>query len=168
MACDALRVHINTGYRLSEDPVVVAEIERLEGLALARHGKTVNEVLDEVTTIAFSRMRDYFSKETGQILPVHEMGDGDRAIKRVRHKVVDRADGSRENHYEYEMWDKLKALEVLAEFHKIIKRGVDDVDPGERVILVLPDNSGPEIEDQSREIEADYTDKEVSDADIQS
>jgi len=89
--------------------------------------------------------------------PIHR-----RAIKKVKHthKVTIIGEGPEakrveENYYEYDLWDKMNALEKLAALHKLIQGAGEHADePGGNVIIMLPPNrfSGKVIDTEYKEI----------------
>jgi len=161
-AAKAMNISTSIAYKWIQHPVVIAEIKRRVEAAMVRHGRTADELLDEVCALGYTRMGDFFErKPDGSLVlkDIDKMGDADKAIRKVKQKVVERGEGEDkvvETFYEYEMWDKLEALKILAQFHRIIGER-SDMGGRPRITLVLPDNSGPVLEDRSKEIEADFT-----------
>jgi len=85
-------------------------------------------------------------KDGIRIKHLHDMGKERRAIKTIKHKHrIIRSRGSdtviEEHEYEYEVWDKMTALKLLAEYHRIIGgRKAEEGDGESRVLVYLPDN----------------------------
>lgn len=114
-----------------------------------KYAKNAQDTLEELALVAHSDIRDYFEEEADgglRLKRLHGMGKESRAIKTIKHKHRvfhhKAADTTEEVHeYEYEFWDKLTALRVLAEYHKLINSPRKDGDNSrERVIVVLPAN----------------------------
>lgn len=151
-ASKAMGISHDTGEKWIQHPVVRAEIKRRMQQAADKVGGTAEKLLEEICRIAYSDIADYFDKDGVdglKLKPLHDMGVERRAIKTIKHDQTIRTIGEGEgairevtNRYEYQMWDKLKAIDILAQFHKIINGG--DGGGGHRptVMLVLPDNSG--------------------------
>ncbi len=119
--------------------------------------KDVGErVLKELELIGFFDIKDLFEhgsgpntgKNTIKMKSILEMGHQSRAIKKIKHeqKTCFGADGevvAVVDRYEYELWDKLKALELLGSNVRLFdpkeddsKRDLSEVLPR----IYLPDN----------------------------
>lgn len=114
-----------------------------------KYARTAQDTLEEIAIVGHSDIRNYFDEdEKGGIhlKRLHGMGKESRAIKTIKHKHHifhhKAADTTEEVHeYEYEFWDKLTALRILAEYHKIINSPAHNQDNSrERVIVILPSN----------------------------
>jgi len=133
---------------------VRTEVARLLREVSKKYQRTADDILSEVAQIAYSDIGSFFerlpesdSKNDGlELKHLHDLGEERRAIKTIKHKHrVMRHKGSdvveEINEYEYELWDKLTALRILSEFHKVINAPVDR-NPNEQtnVFVYLPDN----------------------------
>jgi len=75
------------------------------------------------------------------------MGKESRAVRRIKHQKIKRTVGrgesqkvEYENRYEYELWDKLGALRMLAEIKRLALPGDKSPGGGNNVYIYLPDN----------------------------
>lgn len=115
---------------------------------LVKPTRTAERVLDELELLAFSDPANYFEddeKEGLQLKMLHKMDACRRSIKKIKHTKSETIIGDEryvENKYEYELWDKVKALERLGEYFKLFNdRRADDSDnPDNRPRVYLPDN----------------------------
>lgn len=158
IACPTIRaskkmgISHDTGEMWIKHPIVRAEIARRIEQANKKVGGTVDQLLEEVCLIAYSDIANYFEKDGVdglKLKQLHEMGPERRAIKTIKHDQTIRTIGEGEgairevsNKYEYQMWNKMDAIDILAEFHKVIRGKGEGSGEKPTVMLVLPDNSG--------------------------
>ncbi len=165
-AARALDITKRTGYEWFKNPIVTTEIKRILTTAEMKAGMNPETVLTELSLIAISDIGNYFEKEGENGLKMKNLLDLDpvhrRAIKKVKHtrKVTTTGEGEtlktvEENYYEYDLWDKMNALEKLAALHKLIQGAGENADePGGNVIIMLPQNrfSGKAIDTEYKEV----------------
>jgi hypothetical protein len=90
--------------------------------ALDRSGITESKIIQEFKIIAFSDLKNHVSVDEGGalcVVPLDQMGRKSRAVKKVREKstITESKDGATLNKIstvEYELYDKIAALETLA------------------------------------------------------
>ena len=136
------------GSELLQKPLAKAFLEQHTRQVMAKYDKTADDVLKEMVLMAFSDIGNYFEPdgEDGiKLKNVLKMGKERRAIKKIKHKqTITKIDETEiiHNEYDYELWDKQKALRDLGEFHKLFNR--DNKPAGDETIkgpvIVLPDN----------------------------
>lgn len=112
-----------TGYWLLQQPVVAEAVQKAQARRAETAGITAQRVLDELARIAFSDLRQLFHPETGELLAISAL-DKDAAaavsgVEVTREKTTqlgDQAKGVRvdEALVKVKLWDKPKALELLA------------------------------------------------------
>jgi len=165
-ASKAMGISQYTGEQWIKNPIVTAEIKRILTTAEMKAGMNPESVLTELSLIAISDTGKYFEKEGEDGLKVRNLLDMDpihrRAIKKVKHtrKVTTTGEGEslktvEENYYEYDLWDKMNALDKLAALHKLIQGAGENADkPGDNVIIMLPQNrfSGKAIETTYKDV----------------
>ncbi|MBE3088083.1 MAG: terminase small subunit [Chloroflexi bacterium] len=166
LAANAMGLSVATAEDWIKHPIVRSEIAKRIDSANKRAGGTVNQLLDEVCLVAYSDIANYFEKDgiDGlKLKQLHEMGPERRAIKTIKHDQTIRTIGEGEgairevnNKYEYQMWDKMKAVDILAEFHKVIRGGSEGNNEKPTVMLVLPNNNRKQIMAE----EAEFTEVE--------
>lgn len=101
-----------------------AEIDRRRGDCEIRAG----QVDDEVDLLAHSDIKDFVRVDEGgavQAIPLAEMGKHSRAVKKIKEKTViaESKDGSviyKTSTIEYELYDKVRALELKARRHGLL------------------------------------------------
>lgn len=118
--------------------------------------KTGTDIIKELELVGFFDIKDLFEHGTGsntgensiKMKNVLEMGDRSRNIKKIKHeqKTVFGADGevvAVVDKYEYELWDKLKALELLGNALRLFTPDQSEKDKDNKELLpriYLPDN----------------------------
>lgn len=118
--------------------------------------KSGQDVLRELELIGFFDIKDLFEYGTGQntgpdsikMKNILEMGKESRNIKKIKHeqKSVFGADGeivAVVDKYEYELWDKMKALEMLGNNLRLFDHDQARQDKDNKELLpriYLPDN----------------------------
>jgi hypothetical protein len=150
IAARSIGLNARQGQHWIRQKLVKQSIERRLKAVAVKYGKTADDVLDELVSIGFSRIGDYFDQDqegTLKLKQLKDMGDKDKAIKKIKHDQDIKEIGGEDNpikvttnHYEYELYDKLGALKVLAEFHKIIGKGEGGGGQKPSIVLMLPDN----------------------------
>lgn len=91
---------------------------------LAQNGVTLPKIIKEYAVIAFSDIQNHITiDESGaiQAQPLEAMGKHSRCVRKVKEHttIKESADGSavfKDSRVEYELYDKLKALDALREF----------------------------------------------------
>ncbi len=64
----------NRGYALMQDPEVLARIDELKAAALQRQDKQLDDVLEELTCVGFSRVREIATVKDGKLI-VRDLDD---------------------------------------------------------------------------------------------
>lgn len=121
--------------------------------ALTKGGK---DIIKELELVGFFDIKDLFEYGTGtntgentiKMKNVLEMGDRSRNIKKIKHtqRTCFSADGevvAVVDTYEYELWDKLKALELLGNALRLFDPAEDNSKENLKELLpriYLPDN----------------------------
>lgn len=90
--------------------------------ALDRAGVTESKIIQEFKIIAFSDLKNHVEVDEGGAMcavPLDQMGRKSRAVRKIREKstITESKDGQTLSKYstvEYELYDKLAALEALA------------------------------------------------------
>ena len=103
-------------------PAIWAEVQRRQGEVLERAGVNAVRVLEELRRVAFSDVRELFT-EAGSLKPVHEppatTAAGVSSVEVVS-KNLTSGDGHVDTIHKVKLWDKLKALQILAEHLSIV------------------------------------------------
>ena len=171
-AAERVGISHHTALTWLAHPIVRQEIARLVREAEYEAGLTPQRVLRELAIIASSTIGDYFDPDGVdgiKLKPIHELSYAGAAVRKIKHtrKTITTGVGENaktvvENYYEYELWDKMRALELLAQFHKLIKGGDQGLE-GPRVILQIPINGAESAVaiDQSRQVAAEYEEIET-------
>jgi hypothetical protein len=130
-------------------PDVAAAIKQHIEKDIAKYRGQADDVLHELSSVANVNMADYFTDE-GKLIEVKGNREKFKAVKRLNIKemvVRDKLSGAEiglERHITIELWDKVHALDTLAQVHKLIKSadspatGVQGQGP--QVHVYLPDN----------------------------
>lgn len=107
------------------------------------------KIVNELKIIAFSDIKNHVEVDEGgamRAIPLDRMGSKSRAVRKIREKstITEAKDGqalSKNSTIEYELYDKLAALELLAAF-----RGMNSKN------ITLEHTVGTEVPDTVREI----------------
>lgn len=117
--------------------------------ALDRAGITESKIIQEFKIIAFSDLKNHVEVDEGgamRAIPLDRMGSKSRAVRKIREKstITESRDGKALSKYstiEYELYDKLAALELLAAFRRMSSKNI-----------TLEHTVGTEVPDTVREI----------------
>jgi phage terminase small subunit len=120
------------GSRLLKNVKVAAAIAASVGRSLTKREITSDRVLDEIAKVGFRDNRRFFT-ETGQLIPIHLLGDEEAAsLAGIEVDVItglggdeDDDDGFVTRTTKIKMADKLKALELLGKYLKLFTDKVD-------------------------------------------
>jgi phage terminase small subunit len=112
--------------RLMSDPDVVAAIERRKAARAQRVEVAADDVLRELKRLAFSDVRQLFD-EAGKLKPMkdwpNEVAAAIGGIEVVK-RNVDSGDGVIDDVIKVKVWDKPKALEMLAKHLQLFEERV--------------------------------------------
>ena len=110
------------GYENLTKPHIAAAIEQAQAERAQRTKVDADRVIEELALVAFGRMGDFYDRETGQLLEVHEMPEEVQArvsvIKITRERTHATTDGQteisvHESLVELKTWDKVASLQLL-------------------------------------------------------
>lgn len=91
------------------------------------YGVTKERVLEELATIAFASKADFFDKQ-GNLIPIHKLGRRQArqlASVEIIVKNAQAGDGHMDTVHKLRLWDKTKALEMLAKYHGLLQERVE-------------------------------------------
>lgn len=110
------------GSRLLKNVEVAAAAKQAQEERAKRTKVDADRVVEELASVAFSRMGDFYDKDSGRLLTVTEMRPEAQArlssIKVLREKTHTTTDGVtetsvHESTLQIKLWDKLRSLELL-------------------------------------------------------
>ncbi len=109
--------------RLLSNAMVAAEIQKRQAVRLKGIAATAERTMLEMQRLAFSDVRRLFT-DWGALKPVHELSDDDAACLaslEVLKKNLFAGDRKVDTIHKLRMWDKLKALEMLAKHFGLLE-----------------------------------------------
>jgi phage terminase small subunit len=110
------------GYQLLQHPSVSAAVSRGTAKAIARTDISASRVLEELRRLAFIDMRGYYD-EQGNLKPIHALNDEQGAALAGMEVIIKNAkagDGVTDEIHKFKVWDKTRALEMLAKHFKLL------------------------------------------------
>lgn len=90
---------------------------------LDEFGLTAQRVLDELAVHSFANVQDLFDEETGNLKPIHRLTRAQAALIssfEVIKKNAEAGDGKIDVIHKVRVWDKIKALEMLAKHFALL------------------------------------------------
>ena len=122
---------------------VAPRINYLRKRYMERYDATAANVIKELCVVAFSELPGIVGVEGGRMTATDFevlTPEQRRCIKRVRFMTVGRdPDGNPIEGVEYELWDKLKALELLSKHHRLLG---EDKASGMKTVQIYMDMGG--------------------------
>ena len=103
-------------------PDIAAAVKQAQDARAERTRITADMVVQELALHAFGRMGDFYARDTGRMLEVHEMPPEVQArlasVKLTRERTHSTSDGVDETTVieatiEFKIWDKIRSLELL-------------------------------------------------------
>lgn len=115
-----------TGFDLLRKPEIAAAIEDGKAKRSKRVEVTADRVLEELAAVAFLDQREFFDDD-GNLKPIKEwtkaMGVAVGGFEVIIKNAV-AGDGKMDRIHKYRMWDKVKALELLAKHVGVAKERI--------------------------------------------
>jgi hypothetical protein len=158
-----------------KDPYVVAQVKNHLETVSKKYAKQADDVLDELSLIAYSDPAEYFEdhEEGIKLKKIFEMDPrARRNIKKIKHSQVIHSipNGDNEpikaveNSYEYEFYDKVKALQLLAQYHQLINRKAEGENNSnvEKIRFYLPHNGRNPVDNLIEDAEFTAIEQEKS------
>ncbi len=116
-----------TGSQLLANPSIAREIAETQAVQLANTGISAEKTLEELRRIAFSDLRELFT-DWGALKPLHEL-TAEQAAMVASFEVVKKnlyaGDKKTDTVHKIKVWDKLKALELLAKHLNLLVERVN-------------------------------------------
>jgi phage terminase small subunit len=116
------------GWENLRKPEIAAAIAAGKAAQIADAGLTAARVLEELRRLAFVNVRDYFDGGTGEAKHPHQLTAeqgaclaGFEVLK--RNLFID--DGHTDTIHKFKLWDKVKALELLAKHFALLVEQID-------------------------------------------
>ena len=117
------------GAKLMRDKRIQRLVGKLIHERSQQNGIDAQRVFEELAAIAFFNIQDTVDQETGEPLHLMDLPDNvARCVKKFRVNRTELDDGTEVVEYEYEFWDKLEALEMLAKHLGILEQLAPQVD----------------------------------------
>lgn len=116
-----------TGARLLGNASVAAAVQAGQAKKLQSLDLTAERTMLEIKRIAFSDIRKLFT-DWGGLKPVHELSDDEAALLasvEVLKKNLFAGDKKVDTIHKLKVWDKLKALEMLAKHFGVLEERVE-------------------------------------------
>jgi phage terminase small subunit len=114
------------GYRLLGYPAVAAAVAAAQAKMAVRSDVTAQKVIDELARIAFSDLRGLFD-EDGNLKPIKDL-TADQAAGLASLEVIKKnaqaGDGIVDTIHKLRIWDKTKALDLLARHLGLLREDV--------------------------------------------
>lgn len=107
-----------------QKPAVAAEIARLQSAQLRKADLSATRVLEELRRLAFSDLSDAVDPVTGALRAMHAIPTDLRAAiaaVKLTKKNLTTGDGIVDDIVEVKLWDKTRALEMLAKHFKLLQ-----------------------------------------------
>ena len=110
------------GYENLTKPHIAAAIEQAQAERAQRTKVDADSVIEELALVAFSRMGDFYCKDTGKLLEVHQMSPEAQArlssivvLRERTHRVSTDVDETsvHESTIKIKLWDKVASLQLL-------------------------------------------------------
>jgi phage terminase small subunit len=114
-------------YLLPEHPLIAAQIKAEDARLLRKARVTAEDVIDELAKLAMADPRALFDAD-GNVKPLTEWTQADAACVAsvdVVKRNVTAGDGKMDMVYRIRMWDKPKALELLAKHFKLLTEKIE-------------------------------------------
>lgn len=111
----------STASRWLRDAKVAAEVARLQAQQLERAELSASRVLEEMRRVALSNIRDYWTD--GRLKQIGELSEEQGAALaslEVLIKNAEAGDGKTDLVHKIKLWDKVRALELLAKHFKLL------------------------------------------------
>ena len=146
---NAAKAYIRSGYshkhaeshasRLAANGKVAAAIAAGIAVQLAKADLSASRTLEELRRVAFSNIKVFFDQR-GHLRGVRELSDADASVlaatKVLKTNLVS-GDGRREEVHEIKLWDKLKALEMLAKYFKLLEEQIHVTADWDKIVARL-------------------------------
>ncbi len=116
-----------TASRLVKEPEVLARISELTVKISEIATLSAARVLEEIKRLALVDMRGFFD-EKGNLKPIHELTEEQGACLagfEVIKKNAEAGDGIIDTVHKFKVWDKTKALEMLAKYFGLLTEKVE-------------------------------------------
>lgn len=110
------------GERLLRNAEIAAAIGQKRQAQMTAADLSAVRVLEELRRLSFSSLADCVDA-TGKLLPLHQLPEGVRAAiasVKLTKKNLTAGDGTTEDVVEVKLWDKPRALEMLAKHFKLL------------------------------------------------
>jgi phage terminase small subunit len=111
-----------TAHELLQRPNVQAAVTKAAASQLAKVDAGAERVIHELQLIAFGRVTRLYDKK-GNIIPFHKLADAEAALIAGTETIIKNAkagDGVVDEVLKIKTPDRVKALEILAKYHKLL------------------------------------------------
>jgi len=116
------------GYENLRKPQIAAAIAAGKATQIAEAGLTAARVLEELRRLAFVNVRDYFDGATGEAKHPHQL-TAEQGACLAGFEVLKRNlfpdDGHTDTIHKFKLWDKVKALELLAKHFALLVEKIE-------------------------------------------
>jgi phage terminase small subunit len=113
----------STASTLLQDPKVSQAVTAGKAEQLAVAGLSAQRVLEELARVAFSNVRDWVDPD-GHLKPLHELRDSTTGAVASIELLSTPEQGDRHTVHKIRLWDKARALELLAKHYALLTERV--------------------------------------------